>query len=80
MTAERYGSRTASSITQRFSDISVDVQTFLVALGNVHESFPTGFVEENIHAMAVSIHMGHTNVISCDNKSFDVKKWLCFGA
>lgn len=76
----RYGSRTMTSVTRRFSDISADVQKFRSCLHKINACDPTGVNEDSIVSIAVAHHLGESNGLDYTKKDFDVTKWMNFNA
>lgn len=72
----RFGQRTSTSIKQYFSDLSADVQKFQLSLRRVRASSITAVGEEGILSMAVAVHVGETNVVDYEYKTFHQDSWL----
>lgn len=76
----RYGSRTAVSVTQHFSDLSADIQKFRSSLLEIRATDPTGTNEDGITSMAVALHIGEAKKRDYEYTSFDCTKWAGFKA
>lgn len=77
---ERFADRTAASVIQHFQDLSGDVQKFRCALRTVLASNPTGVNDDNIHSMAVAIHLGKSPKMDYIFKDFNCMDWLGYKA
>ena len=73
-----YSARSSVSIKHHFSDLSCDVQKFRASIGRVRASNPTGVGEDDVVSMAVAIHIGKTNVMDYDYKTFNVLEWVYY--
>lgn len=76
----KYGFRSVASCKNHFADFSADAQKFCSALRKVRASNPTGVNEDNIHSMAVAIHIEKTEVMDYSFKDYFTGKWLSFKA
>ena len=54
------------------------MQKFRASIGKVRASNPTGVVEHDIGSMAVAIHIGKTNVMDYECKTFNVLEWVYY--
>lgn len=66
-----FGQHTITRIRHHFSDLSADVQKFLLPARRVRESNPTAVGSSGILSMSIYVHVGKTGVTDYDYKDLD---------